>query len=85
MESAVIPRGQLGEGRLISIDPLWEIDGVPIGPGFCKAFVLKANKPNAVLETTSRCLRTVGEAVGRYIVWRSIHVYVTIVFIYLSK
>ncbi|CAL5442847.1 unnamed protein product [Camellia sinensis] len=73
LESSVIPRVQLAEGLLISVDPLCEIDGVSIGPEFCKVFVLKANKPNAVLETTSRCLRIVGEAVGRYIVWRSIH------------
>ncbi|KAL7227329.1 hypothetical protein ACSBR1_022217 [Camellia fascicularis] len=72
LESSVIPRVQLAEGLLISVDPLCEIDGVPIGPEYCKVFVLKANKPNAVLETTSRCLRTVGEAVGRYIVWHSI-------------
>ncbi|KAL7168563.1 hypothetical protein ACSBR2_038908 [Camellia fascicularis] len=75
LESSVIPRVQLAEGLLISVDSLCEIDGVPIGPGFCKVVVLKAKKPNAILETTSRSLRTVGEAVGRYIVWRSIHVY----------
>ena len=75
----------MAEGLLISVDPLCEIHEVPIGPGFCKVFVLKANKPHADLETTSRCLRTVGEAVGRYIVWRSIHVYVAILFIYLLK
>ncbi|CAL5323563.1 unnamed protein product [Camellia sinensis] len=66
--------GPLKDGLLISVDSLCEIDGVLIGLEFCKVFVLKANKPNVVLETTFRCLRTVGEAVGRYIVWRSIHV-----------
>ncbi|KAL7189886.1 hypothetical protein ACSBR1_039510 [Camellia fascicularis] len=74
LESSVIPRVQLAEGLLISVDSLCEIDGVPIGPGFCKVVVLKAKKPNAILETTSQSLRTVGEAVRRYIVWRSIHV-----------
>ncbi|KAL7261241.1 hypothetical protein ACSBR1_006813 [Camellia fascicularis] len=74
LESSVIPRVQLAEGLLISVDPLCEIDGVPIGPEYCTVFVLKANKPNAVLETTSQCLRTVGEAMGRYIVCHSIHV-----------
>ncbi|XP_028080847.1 uncharacterized protein LOC114282388 [Camellia sinensis] len=85
LESSVIPRVQLAEGLLISVDLLCEIDGVPIGPEYCKVFVLKTTKPNVVLETTSRCLRTVGETMGRYIVWRSIHVYVTILFIYLLK
>ncbi|KAL7168548.1 hypothetical protein ACSBR2_038893 [Camellia fascicularis] len=75
LESSVIPRVQLAEGLLISVDSLCEIDGVPIGPGFCKVVVLKAKKPNAILETTSQSLITVGEAVRRYIVWRSIHVY----------
>ncbi|CAL5352766.1 unnamed protein product [Camellia sinensis] len=81
LDSSRIPIVQLAEGLLISYDPLCEIDGVPIGPEYCKVFVLKVKKPNTLLETTSRGLRTVGETVGRYIVWRSIHVYVTILFI----
>ncbi|CAL5364194.1 unnamed protein product [Camellia sinensis] len=61
------------EGLLIGDNPLCEIDGVPIGPKYCKIFVLKVKNPNAPLETPSRGLRTVGESVGRYIVWRFIH------------
>lgn len=69
LDSSRIPIVQLVEGLPISDNPLCEIDGVSIGPEYCKVFVLK-RKVECSFGNTSRGQRKVGEAVGRYVVWR---------------
>ena len=70
MLNSGIPKEDVGEGLLITMDPNSEIDGKPLGEGYCKVFVEKAEKPNARLERPRQGLHTVGDSVGRYIAWR---------------
>lgn len=65
-----IPKDDVGEGLLITMDPMSEMDGKPLGEGYCKVLVEKANKPTANLERPRLNLLTVGDAVGRYVAWR---------------
>ncbi|KAH7851886.1 hypothetical protein Vadar_017815 [Vaccinium darrowii] len=65
-----IPKEDVGEGLLITMDPMSEMDGKPLGEGYCKVLVEKANKPTANLERPRLNLLTVGNAVGRYVAWR---------------
>ncbi|KAH7852828.1 hypothetical protein Vadar_029773 [Vaccinium darrowii] len=65
-----IPKEDVGEGLLITTDPMSEMDGKPLGEGYCKVLVEKANKPTANLERPRLNLLTVGDAVGRYVAWR---------------
>ncbi|KAG5548778.1 hypothetical protein RHGRI_014208 [Rhododendron griersonianum] len=53
------------------MEPLVKVDGKPLGSNFWKVFFLKAKRPNASLERPHQKIRTVGEAVGCAIAWRS--------------
>lgn len=69
MLNSGIPKEDVGEGLLITMDPISEMDGKPLGEGYCKVLVEKADKPTD-LERPHLNLLTVGDAVGRYVAWR---------------
>ena len=56
------------------MDPLSEVDGIPVGQNFYKIFVQNARKPNAHLERPRKGIAIVGESVGRHVAWKSIDV-----------
>ncbi|KAI8549153.1 hypothetical protein RHMOL_Rhmol06G0004500 [Rhododendron molle] len=66
-----IPKHDVAEGIVISKDPLVKVDGKSLGSDFWKVLVKKAKIPNASLERPRKKFRTVGEAVGCAVAWRS--------------
>ncbi|KAI8571853.1 hypothetical protein RHMOL_Rhmol01G0152100 [Rhododendron molle] len=66
----------MAEEIVISKDPLVKVDGKPLGSDFWKVLIKEAKIPNASLERPRKKFRTVGEAVGCAVAWRSCDVFV---------
>ncbi|KAG5523946.1 hypothetical protein RHGRI_030821 [Rhododendron griersonianum] len=69
--SYTIPKHDVAEGIVISKDLLVKVDGKPLGSDFWKVLVKKEKIPNASLIRPRKKFRTVGEAVGCVVAWRS--------------
>ena len=49
------------------MDPLSEVDGIPVGQNFYKIFVENAIKPNTLIERPCNGIATVGESVELHV------------------
>lgn len=74
MQNFGTPKYDVGVGLLITKDPMSEIEGEPLGEGYCKVFVQKAGEPSDHLERPRRGLVTIGDVVGEYVAWRCCNV-----------
>lgn len=74
--SYTIPKYDVAEGIVISKDPLIKVGGKPLGSDFWKVLVKKAKRPNASLERPRKKIRTVADAVGYFVAWRSCDAFV---------
>ncbi|KAF7148594.1 hypothetical protein RHSIM_Rhsim03G0048100 [Rhododendron simsii] len=69
LQTSRIPKYDVGEGLLISLDPDIQIDGERLGEGYCKVYVGKAIMSHVLLERPRPGVDTVGDALGRYVAW----------------
>ena len=65
---------KVAEGLLVSMNPLSQVDGIPVGLNFYKNFVQNGRKPNVLLERPCKGITTMRELVGPHIAWKSVDV-----------
>ena len=69
-----IPKEDVADWPVVSIDPIVEIDAVPLGPEFWKVLVQEPKLPNATLKRPRNGIHKIGQAIGHHVAWRSCNV-----------